>query len=103
MPRIVFELPPFDTGEYNECEFHMVGADATLVVHVSGIPDISIGFRNVRWHRFTQLHNCKAKWIEQAYFRLVEISPDEELSAYVKADTSSGKPYSDLRHYRIFL
>jgi hypothetical protein len=81
----------------------MVGANATLVVHVIGLDDISIVFHNVRWHRFTQLHNCMAEWIEQAYFRLVEMLPSKELDTYINTDTSSIKPYGQLHHYRIFL
>ena len=102
-PRTVFELPPFDTGQYEGCEFHMVGGDATLLIRVSELPAISLQFRRVRWHRYTQLHSCDASWVQQAYFRLVEVSPTEAIDAFVKADTSTFKPYAAIHHYRIFL
>ena len=101
--QTIFDFPQFDIGQYNECEFHMVGADATLVVRVTGLPPISLKFHNVRWHRFTQLYNCEAEWIEQAYFRLVEVPSTEGLEAYIRLDMSSAKPYGELHHYRIFL
>ncbi|MGA7954369.1 MAG: hypothetical protein WCA07_12710 [Gloeobacterales cyanobacterium] len=97
------ELPPFDTGQYEGCEFHMAGGNATLTICLAELPNFSMEFQRVRWHRYTQLHNCEAHWIQQAYFRLAEVPPNEALSRYVNADTSTVKPYSELHHYRIFL
>lgn len=102
-PKPVLELPPFDTGQYERCEFNMAGGDATLKIILVESPAFAIAFRRVRWHRYTQLHNCPASWVQQAYFRLVEIPPQEALAQYVLADTSAVKPYGELHHYRIFL
>jgi hypothetical protein len=102
-PRTILELPQFDTGQYDGCEFHMVGGDAILKLLLSEHPAFSMQFRRVRWHRYTQLHSCDASWINEAYFRLVEVSPTEAVAAFMKADTSSVKPYPELHHYRIFL
>lgn len=102
-PVTVLELPPFDTGQYEGCEFKMARGNATLTIQIAELEDFSMEFRRVRWHRYTQLHNCEASWVQQAYFRLIEVSPNEALSQYVKADTSTTKPYSELHHYRIFL
>ena len=101
--RTVLNLATFDTGQYDGCEFHMAAGDATLTLLLSELPPFSMQFRRVRWHRYTQLHSCDPSWVQEAYFRLVEVSPTEELTAFVKADTSSVKPYSELHHYRIFL
>ena len=103
IPSAVLELPPFDTGQYEGCEFNMARGNATLTVHLAELPAFAIEFHRVRWHRYTQLHNCPASWVQQAYFRLVEVPPSEALSQYVAADTSVAKPYAELHHYRIFL
>ncbi len=99
----ILELPPFDTGQYEGCEFNMARGNATLTIHLAELPVFKIEFGRVRWHRYTQLHNCPVSWIQQAYFRLVEISPIESLAQYVASDTSVTKPYAELHHYRIFL
>jgi hypothetical protein len=101
--RVVYELPPFDTGEYERCDLHMTGGGATLTIHVSDLPPVILRFLGVRWHRFTALHNCESHWIRQAYFRLVEVPPSESLIAFLEGDSASRKAYSELHHFRIFL
>lgn len=101
--RIALELPSFDTGEYEGFEYLMSEGGSVLTVKLSKSPSVAIAFKRTRWHRFTQLHNCEARWINEAYFRLVEVDAAESLDAYVQADTSSKQPYNELRHYRIFL
>jgi len=81
----------------------MVDGDATLNVRIYGIPPISIYFRRVRWHQFTQLYSCDVSLIEQAYFRLVDVASAERLDSYIRTDSASIKPYKDLHHFRIFL
>jgi hypothetical protein len=101
--QTVLELPSFDTGQYVGAEFHMVAGDATLVIEVSEMPRISIMFRRVRWHRFTSIYACPANWVEEAYFRMVEVPPSESLAKFIASDQATVKPYSELHHYRILL
>jgi hypothetical protein len=81
----------------------MRGGDSVLTIKLSGRPNFSIEFKRTRWHRFTQLHSCKHQWIEQAYFRVVEIDAAEALNQFLAADASSIRAYKKLHHYRIFL
>lgn len=99
----IIELPEFDTGQYEGCEFHMVGGDASLLLHLAEVPDFEIRFTRLRWHRYTQLHSCEASWVGEAYFRLVEVQPSELLDSFINSDRSSQKPYKELHHFRIFL
>ncbi len=99
---VVYDLPAFDTGQYEGCEFHMQGGDASLHIRVAEMGILSISFSRVRWHQFTALPNCTAELVEGAYFRLVEVA-SRSVSAFALADTSSRKAYSELHHYRIFL
>ena len=99
---LVYELPPFDTGQYEEAEFRMASGGGVLEVHVADLGTFKISFHRVRWHQFTALPNCTAELIEGAYFRLVEVS-SPALRAFIDADTSSRRAYSELHHYRIFL
>lgn len=101
--RSVLEFPPFDTGQYVDSEFHMVGGDATLVINVADVPKISVVFRRVRWHRFTSKYACPAEWVKQAYFRIVEAPSSEGLAAFISSDRANVKPYSELHHFRVFL
>jgi hypothetical protein len=55
--KTIIELPEFDTGQYEGCEFHMVGGDASMVLRLAELPDFAIRFTKVRWHRYTQLHS----------------------------------------------
>lgn len=98
----VHELPPFDTGQYEGCEFRMRDGNASLHVHVAELGALVIKFSRVRWHQFIALPNCNAEVVRGAYFRLVELS-SPELLAFVAADSASVKAYSELHHYRIFL
>jgi hypothetical protein len=100
---VVFALPPFDTGQYAGCEFHMASGDATLLVRIDEADPVTIAFRKVRWHRFTAPPNCEAAWIREAYFRLVEVSRSEALDAFVATERSPIKAYRELHHFRIFL
>jgi hypothetical protein len=100
---IVSELPPFDTGQFEGAEFHMVGGDARLVVHVAKEPEVVITFKRIRWHEFTALYNCSPEQVSTSYFKLTEIELSRPLAAYVAGDRASAKAYSELHHYRIFL
>jgi len=101
--ELIIELPQFDTGQYEDCEFIMSGADARLTLHFSELPDFGISFSRVRWHQFTALPNCNAEVIKTAYFRLVEVTPSDALTTFIKQDTEPAKAYRELHHYRIFL
>ena len=104
MPAIIVsELPPFDTGQFEGAEFHMVGGDARLIVHVAKEPDVVVTFKRVRWHEFTALYNCSPEQVSTSYFKLTEVQSSGSLAAYVASDRASAKAYSELHHYRIFL
>ena len=101
--KSVFDLPLFDTSQYEGCEFVMRGGDATLTIHISELPNVVIHFTRIRWHQFTALYNCGKDMIQGSYFKLVEVIPSPDLEAYVKNDLASVKAYKELHHYRIFL
>ena len=101
--KTIIELPEFDTGQYEGCEFHMLGGDASLLLRLAERPNFEFRFTRVRWHRYTQLHSCEASWAREAYFRLIEVRPSELLDSFIKSDRSSQKPYKELHHFRIFL
>ena len=101
--ELIIELPEFDTGRYEGCEFVMSGGDARLTVLLSELPAFRIGFSRVRWHQFTALPNCTAEMVKGAYFRLVELRRSNALAAFIEGDTASKKAYRELHHYRIFL
>jgi len=102
-PQVVINLPQFDTGQYEDCEFRMVRGNATLTLLLAELPLFNIEFRRVRWHRYTQLHNCEIAWIESAYFRLIEVPAKDMLAQFIANDSSTPKSYKELHHYRIFL
>ncbi len=104
--RAILELPKFDTGQYEGCDFHMSAGDANLVIKIAEIGVFSIFFQRVRWHRFTQLLSCDLAWINGAYFRLVEIPPGDliaSLMAPYLRDKAAPRPFIALRHFMIFL
>jgi hypothetical protein len=101
--KTIIELPEFDTGQYEGCELHMVGGNASLMLHVAELPDFEIRFARVRWHRYTQMYSCEASWVAEAYFRLIEVQPSELLDSFIKSDRSLQKAYKELHHFRIFL
>jgi hypothetical protein len=98
----VYELPPFDSGQYEGSEFRMTKGNASLHVRVAELGTLVVHFHRVRWHQFTALPNCSAELVRAAYFRLVEVS-SPQVQAFVAADAASAKAYSELHHYRIFL
>lgn len=102
--RSVVELPRFDTGRYEGCEFLMTGGDAKLIIRLAETEKfpMTIHFDRVRWHLYTALYNCTSDQIE-AYFKVVEVIESTELAAYVRADLAPQKAYRELHHYRIFL
>lgn len=100
--RAVYDLPPFDTGQYEGCEFRMHAGGASLLIHVAELGTLTIFFRRVRWHQFAALPNCTHEVIQSAYFRLVEVS-SPQLADFINADKSPNRAYSELHHYRIFL
>ncbi|MYM73821.1 hypothetical protein GTP56_16645 [Duganella sp. FT134W] len=101
--KTIFELPEFDTGQYEGSELHMVDGNAALVLHVAELPLLEMRFTNVRWHRYTQLYCCETSWIAHAYFKLIEVSPLEELARFLQSDRSTRRAYKQLHHFRIFL
>lgn len=100
---VVSELPAFDTGQYEDCEFAMSGGGATLTLHVAELPPICFRFSKVRWHQFTALYNCTPEMVSDAYFRLVEYRDSPALKTFISQDRSGAKAYAMLSHYRIFL
>jgi hypothetical protein len=99
----VAELPKFDTGQYEGCEFVMSGGDARLTLRFSELPSFEISFYRVRWHQFIALPNCDAEIIKGAYFRLVELADSRDLLAFIQSDRAPTRAYRELHHYRIFL
>ena len=99
---VVYELPPFDTGQYESSEFHMRSGGASLLIRITELGSFTISFRRVRWHQFTALPNCKPEVTQQSYFRLSEVS-SSQLADFIDADKSPNRAYSELHHYRIFL
>ncbi|MBR0752251.1 hypothetical protein JQ604_08645 [Bradyrhizobium jicamae] len=100
---LIVELPAFDTGQYEGCEFIMSGGDARLKLFFSELPEVRINFSRARWHQFTALPNCSIEMIQGAYFRLVELRDSRTLAAFIKADRYPRRAYRELHHYRIFL
>lgn len=99
----VAELPKFDTGQYEGCEFSLSGGDAKLTIRFTELPPFEINFYRARWHQFTALPNCDAELIKDAYFRLVEVTESRALSSFIDDDRAPRKAYTQLHHYRIFL
>src|SRR5829696_2526837 len=89
--ELIIELPEFDTGQYEGCEFIMSGGDARLTLLLSGLPAFGIRFSRARWHQFTALPNCSVEMIKGAYFRLVEVSDSRPLTAFIKGDQAPAK------------
>src|SRR5687767_2008168 len=100
--KMIYDLPPFDTGQYEGCEFHMQAGGASLLIHVAELGTLTISFRRVRWHQFTALPNCSLEIVKSAYFRLVEVS-STKLVDFIDEDRSSNRAFCELHHYRIFL
>lgn len=99
----VAELPTFDTGQYEGCEFSISGGDASLTIRFAELPPFEINFYRTRWHQFTALPNCDAELVKSAYFRLVEVMESRALSSFIDGDRAPRKTYRELHHYRIFL
>jgi hypothetical protein len=99
----VIELPAFDSGQYEGCEFRISDGSAALSIRVAEQEPFTIYFSHVRWCEFTALPNCSADQIRSAYFKLVDLGSTDWRSAFSSADTSARKPYASLRHFRIFL
>jgi hypothetical protein len=99
----VAQLPEFDTGQYEGCEFTILAGDAQLTVRFSELAPFEIKFCRVRWHQFTALPNCDADLIKSAYFQLVEVIESRALSSFIDGDRSPRKAYKELHHCRIFL
>jgi len=90
----VAELPKFDTGQYESCEFSMSGGNARLAIHFAELPPFEINFHRARWYQFTALPNCEAELIKDAYFRLVEVVDSRVLSSFIDGDRHQKKPTS---------
>ena len=99
----VAELPEFDTGQYEGCEFFMSNGDAKLTIRFAELPPFAIVFYRTRWHQFTALPNCDAELVKSAYFRLVKVTESRALASFIDGDRASNKAYKQLHHYRIFL
>ena len=100
---VVLELPPFDTGQYESCEFVMSGGGATLTVRIAQLAPLSVRFSKVRWHQFTALYNCTPEMVNDSYFRLVEYRNSLAIASFIAHDSAGKKVYSTLSHFRIFL
>lgn len=99
----VAELPKFDTGQYEGCEFSISGGDAKLTIRFAELHPFEIKFYRTRWHQFTALPNCDAELVKSAYFRLVEVIESRALSSFIDDDRAPRRAYKQLHHYRIFL
>ena len=99
----VFHLPPFDTGQYEDCVFSMSNGGATLTLLVADLPAVSFRFNKVRWHQFTALYNCTPEMVSDAYFRLVEYRESPAIVTFMEQDGAGAMAYAKLSHYRIFL
>jgi hypothetical protein len=99
----VIDLPEFDTGQYEGCDFLMSDGCATLTLKLAEMANFSICFDRVRWHQFTVLPNCTTEMIQDAYFRIVEYKDSPNVTTFIRRDKSGGTAYSKLHHYRIFL
>jgi hypothetical protein len=99
----VAEFPPFDTGQFENAEFHMSEGDAQLVVHVAGADDVIVTFGRIRWHEFTAMYNCSSEQVQGSYFKLTEVVASPVLASYIAADRASTKANKELHHYRVFL
>jgi hypothetical protein len=104
--ELIIDLPKFDTGQYEDCEFIMFGGDAKLTLRFSELPAFGIKFSRTRWHQFTALPNCSVEMVKSAYFRLVELKYSSALAAFIDGDRLNRdrmRAYKELHHYRIFL
>jgi len=99
----VAQLPEFDTGQYEGCDFSSSAGNAKLTIRVSELAPFELYFGRVRWHQFTALPNCDAEMVRSAYFRLVRVVGSRALLSFVEADRASRKAYKELNHFRIFL
>ena len=99
----MIELPEFDTGQYEGCDFLMSQGNAVLTLRVAGLPQFVLHFKRVRWHEFTALYNCTPEQVKTSYFRLHEVSPSPQLTSFLANDRAPLKVYNELHHYRIFL
>jgi len=100
---VVLDLPSFDTGQYEGCEFAMAAGGATLTLHLAELHPLSFRFSKVRWHQFTALYNCTPEMVSDAYFRIVEYRDSPAVATFIGQDRASTKVYTKLSHYRIFL
>lgn len=100
--KLEIELGEFDTGLYSGCEFGHGAGSAWLTIHVDEYGNKTIAFQKVRFYKFTSLYNCTPQMIK-AYFNLFDLGNTDELLEYKKNDMAKLKPYSDLKHFRIFL
>jgi hypothetical protein len=99
----VAELPKFDTGQYEGCEFAISGGDARLTIRFTELAPFEINFYRTRWHQFTALPNCDAELVKSAYFRLVKVIESRALLSFIDSDRAPRRAYKELHHYRIFL
>jgi hypothetical protein len=100
--KTIYELPPFDTGLYEGCDFGQSNGHAFLTIHVAEHGNLTIEFVKPRFYRYTALPNCTPE-MASAYFKLVEMTSSSEVRAFIKSDTSNQRAYGDLHHFLIFL
>jgi hypothetical protein len=100
---LVYDFPPFDTGQFEGAAFCMADGDAELVISVAREEDIVLRFKRARWHEFTALYNCSAEQVSSAYFKLVELEGSESVARYIASDRAGAKAYRELHHFRVFL
>ncbi len=101
--EVVADLPKFDTGQYEGCEFSMFGGDLRLTIRFAELPPFAIEFFRTRWHRFTAVPNCETELVRNAHFRLVEHVDSPALSSFIENDRAPRKAYRNLRHFCVFL
>lgn len=99
---IVLELPEFDTGLYEGCNFSQNGANAVLQININEVGDQFVNFEKVRSFKFTALPNCTTQMIT-AYFKVVDCGSTNDLTKFVASNSFDKLMDRSLKHYMIFL
>jgi len=98
----IIELPEFDTGLYETCEFLHSEGNSVLKIIVNEIGTLYVLFQHVRFFKFTALPNCTPSMIS-AYFKVVDCGSTPELHSFREQNSFNHKMDLSLKHYMIFL
>ena len=102
-PQVLYDLPPFDDGEYEGYSLEMTDGDARLRVRACGTPDVILEFRKVRWQQFVSTYSCSQAMASEAYFRLVAYPESPSLADFIASDRSRYSSQLKLGHFRVFI